>query len=127
MTTGLTSPSHYYLNLITDFVPRPINNETELMATQNRINSILDQKNLNQDERDYLRVLGMLIYEYEEKNETFPTLTDGELIQTLMEDYNIQIQDLLGIFDQEQTILDIVAGKRQLTSIEALKVRLLIL
>ena len=127
MTIGLTSPSSYYLNLITEFVPRPITNDAELMAIQQRINSILDRKNLNQDERDYLRVLGMLVYEYEEKNEQFPELTDGELLQTLMEEYNLKIQDFLEIFQQEQTILDILNGKRQLNSQEAFKLRSLIL
>jgi HTH-type transcriptional regulator/antitoxin HigA len=119
MTTGLTTPSPYYLNLITEFAPRPITNDAELMANQQRINSILDKKNLNQDDRDYLRVLGMLVYDYEEKNEQFPELTDGELLQTLIEDYNLKIPDFLEIFQQEQTILDILNGKRQLNSQEA--------
>ncbi len=127
MTTGLTTPSPYYLNLITEFAPRPITNDVELVATQQRINSILDRKNLNQDDRDYLNVLGMLVYDYEEKNEQFPELTDRELLTTLMEDYNLNIQDLLGIFEQEQVILEILNGKRQLTSQETFKVRSLML
>jgi HTH-type transcriptional regulator / antitoxin HigA len=127
MTTGLTTPSPYYLNLIAEFAPRPITNDAELVATQQRINSIIDNKNLNQDDRDYLRVLGILIYDYEEKNERFPELTDGELLQTLMKDYNLKVQDFLGIFDQEQTILDILNGKRNLNSQETFKVRSLIL
>jgi HTH-type transcriptional regulator / antitoxin HigA len=126
MTTGLTTPSPYYLNLIAEFAPRPITNDAELVATQQRINSIIDNKNLNQDERDYLRVLGILIYDYEEKNERFPELTDGELLQTLMKDYDLKVQDFLGIFDQEQTILDILNGKRNLNSQETFKVRSLL-
>ncbi|MCM0591375.1 MAG: transcriptional regulator [Gloeotrichia echinulata DEX184] len=127
MTTGLTTPSPYYLNLITEFPPRPITNEAEFMETQQRINSIIDQKNLNQDDRDYLRVLGILVYDYEEKNEPFPKLNDSELLKTLMDDYNLKIQDLLGIFEQEKIILDILNGKRTLTYKEAFKVRALIL
>lgn len=126
MTTGLTNPSPYYLNLITKFPPRPITNDAELMANQQRINSILDKTNLNQDDQDYLRVLGMLVYEYEEKNEHFPALTDAELLQTLMEDYNLKISDLLVIFQQETVILDILNGKRQLNAQETFKVRALI-
>ena len=123
MTTALTNPSPYYLKLITEFAPRPITNDADLIATQQRINDLLDQKPLNQDDQDYLRVLGMLVYDYEEKTEQFPELTDAELLQTLMEDYNLTIQDLLGIFEQEQTIVDILNGKRKLNSQEALKVR----
>lgn len=123
MITGLTIPSPYYLSLITEFAPRPITNDLELSITQERINTILDQKNLSQDDRDYINVLGMLVYDYEEKNEQFPKLTDGELLQTLMEDYNLEIRDFLGIFEQEQTILDILDGKRQLNSQETFKLR----
>ena len=127
MMTGLTIPSPYYLSLITEFAPRPITNDFELSMTQQRINTILDQKNLSQDDRDYINVLGMLVYDYEEKNEQFPKLTDGELLQTLMEDYNLEIRDFLGIFEQEGTILDILDGKRQLNSQETFKLRSLIL
>ena len=126
MITGLTIPSPYYLSLITEFAPRPITNDLELSITQQRINTILDQKNLSQDDRDYINVLGMLVYDYEEKNEQFPKLTDGELLQILMEDYNLEIQDFLGIFEKEQTILDILDGKRQLNSQETFKLRSLI-
>ena len=126
MITGLTIPSSYYLSLITEFAPRPITNDLELSITQQRINTILDQKNLSQDDRDYINVLGMLVYDYEEKNEQFPKLTDGELLQTLMGDYNLEIQDFLGIFEKEQTILDILDGKRQLNSQETFKLRSLI-
>ncbi|MBN4003348.1 transcriptional regulator [Nostoc sp. LPT] len=127
MTTGLTTPSPYYLSLITEFAPRPITNDAELTATQQRINSILDKSNLNHDDRDYLQVLGMLVYDYEEKNEQLPELTDRELLQTLMEDYNLKIPDFFGIFPQEQTVLDILNGKRQLNPQEAFKLRSLIL
>ena len=127
MITGLTIPSSYYLSLITEFAPRTITNDLELSITQQRINTILDQKNLSQDDRDYINVLGMLVYDYEEKNEQFPKLTDGELLHTLMEDYNLEIRDFLGIFEQEQTILDILDGKRQLNSQETFKLRSLIL
>ncbi|MDZ8104388.1 MAG: transcriptional regulator [Nostoc sp. DedQUE12a] len=123
MTTGLTPPSAYYLNLITEFAPRPITNDAELMATQKRINSILDKKNLNQDDRDYLNLLGILVYDYEDKNEHFPQLTDRELLETYMSDYNLKITDLLVIFEQEQIVLDILNGKRKLNSQETFKLR----
>ncbi|MEH1778319.1 MAG: hypothetical protein V7L26_04050 [Nostoc sp.] len=69
----------------------------------------------------------MLVYDYEEKNEQLPELTYGELLQTLMEDYNLKIPDFFGIFPHEQTVLDILNGKRQLNPQEAFKLRSLIL
>ncbi len=74
ITTGFKTPNNYYIELITTFPPRPIMNEVELIATQNRINFILDKGSLTKDDRDYLKILGMLVYEYEEKHENIPTI-----------------------------------------------------
>ena len=52
MTTGLKTPSSYYIEIITTFPPRPINCEAELIATQNRIDSIVNRRNITQDDLD---------------------------------------------------------------------------
>ena len=111
MTTGLKQSSNYYLDLIIAFPPRPISNEQELIATQNRINNILDQGKLTDDDQDYLKILGMLVYEYENKHEIMPKLEGRELLKAILEEDNLNHQDLLGIFDSEAVILDILQGK----------------
>lgn len=50
MTTGLSTPSSYYLQLINSFPPRPINNESERLATQEKIDALLDKNHLTQGE-----------------------------------------------------------------------------
>jgi HTH-type transcriptional regulator / antitoxin HigA len=67
--TTLTPPSSYYMEMVTTFPPRPIANDADFVATQERINSILDKKVITQDDRDYLMALGLLIYDYEEQHE----------------------------------------------------------
>ena len=104
-----------YLNLVMDFPPRPITNDSEWENIQQRINTILDKKQLTQDDRDYLRVLGMLVYDYEQKFEPMPKLKNAELLEALMQDYDIKIQDFLAIFDTEETILAILQNKRKMT------------
>lgn len=115
MTTGLKTPSSYYIELITTFPPRPITNDAELIATQNQINSILDQGKLTQDDRDYLKVLGTLVYDYEDKNEPMPTLKGVELLKALLGESNLQPQDLIPIFPTEAIVLDIINRERELT------------
>ena len=44
MISSLKILNHYYMQIIT--------NEQELIATKNQINSILDQRNITQDDRD---------------------------------------------------------------------------
>ncbi|GAX39487.1 putative transcription regulator with HTH domain protein [Tolypothrix sp. NIES-4075] len=115
MTSGLKTLSSYYIQLITTFAPRPITNEAELIATQNRINFILDNGNLTQDDKDYLKVLGTLVYDYEEKYEAMPILKGVTLLKTLLEESNLQPKDLIHICESESNILDILNGKAKLT------------
>ncbi|MEO8891890.1 MAG: transcriptional regulator [Coleofasciculaceae cyanobacterium] len=116
MTTGLKTPSSYYIELITTFPPRPITNDAELIATQNQINSILDKGKLTQDDRDYLKVLGTLVYDFEDKNEPMPTLKGIKLLKALLEESNFKPKDLVSICDNESIVLDILNGKRELTA-----------
>ncbi|NER05723.1 MAG: transcriptional regulator [Okeania sp. SIO3C4] len=115
MTTGLKTPNNYYIDLITTFPPRPITNETELIATQNRINSILDKGSLKKDDRDYLKILGMLVYEYEEEHEEIPTIRGVELLKALLEESQLSPQDLVPILGNEFMVLEVLNGKFQLS------------
>jgi HTH-type transcriptional regulator/antitoxin HigA len=116
MTTGLKTPSSYYIELITTFPPRPITNDSELIATQNQINHILDKGKLTQDDRDYLKVLGTLVYDYEDKNEPMPDLKGIELLTALLEESNLQPKDLASICQSESIVLDILNRNRELTA-----------
>jgi HTH-type transcriptional regulator / antitoxin HigA len=115
MTSGLKTPSNYYIKLLTTFPPRPITNEDELIATQNQINSILDKGNITQDDRDYLRVLGTLVYDYEQQHERMPTLKGVALLHALLEESDLQPKDLVSMLESESIVSDVLNGKRQLT------------
>lgn len=110
MTTGLKMPSSYYMQLINAFPPRPITDDAELLATQARINAILDRSPLTQDDQDYLKVLGTLVYEYEERTEVFPRLTGLALLRSLMTEMNLLPQDLVPILEDESIVDGILSG-----------------
>ncbi len=99
-----------------NFPPRPITNEAELIATQNQVNYILDKGKLTQDDRDYLKVLGTVVYDYEDKNEPMHILKGVELLKALLEKSNLQPKDLASICQSESIILDILDAKRELTA-----------
>jgi HTH-type transcriptional regulator/antitoxin HigA len=115
MTTGLKTPSSYYIEIITTFPPRPITCEAEFIATQNRIDFIVNRRNLTQDDRDYLNVLGTLVYDYEQKHEPMPVLKGIKLLKALMIEDNIQEKDLIYIFESESWVSEVMNGKRELT------------
>lgn len=116
MTTGLKPPSSYYLELIVNFPPRPIANQAEYEATQAQINKILERSNLTEDDRAYLKILGLTIYDYEEKHEQMPILSGVELIHALLEESNLTLQDLVPVLGNESLVQAILKGQQPLNS-----------
>ena len=108
--------SSAYIELLKTFPPRPITGEEELMATQEAIDSLLDKGELTPDERDYLHVLGMLVYEYEQTLEPIPDIYGVELLKALIEEFELRQKDLVPIFKTESIVSDILHEKRQLTT-----------
>jgi HTH-type transcriptional regulator / antitoxin HigA len=108
--------SSAYIELLKAFPPRPITAEEDLMATQAAIDSLLDRGKLTPDERDYLNVLGMLVYEYEQTLEPIPDIYGVELLKALIEEFALKQKDLVPIFKTESIVSDILREKRQLTT-----------
>ncbi|MEG3871886.1 MULTISPECIES: transcriptional regulator [unclassified Microcoleus] len=108
--------SSAYIELLKTFPPRPISAEEELMATQEAIDSLLDKGELTPDERDYLNVLGTLVYEYEKTLEPIPDIYGIEMLKALTEELGLRQKDLVPIFKTESIVSDILHEKRQLTT-----------
>jgi HTH-type transcriptional regulator/antitoxin HigA len=106
-----------YLELLKQYPPRPIHNEEDLEMMQEVINRLLDKPQLTVEEREYLNVLGSLIYEYEENQEPIPDIYGIELLKFILEEKNLQKQDLLSIFESKSTLDDIFDGLQELTPI----------
>ncbi|MBE9088806.1 transcriptional regulator [Microcystis aeruginosa LEGE 11464] len=106
-----------YLELLKQYPPRPIHNEEDLEMMQQVINRLLDKPQLTAEEREYLNVLGALIYEYEENQEPIPDIYGIELLKFILEERNLQKQDLLSIFESKSTLDDIFDGLQELTPI----------
>ena len=116
MTPSLDKPNTY-IELLLAFPPRPIKSESELLATQKVIDSLIDRApSLSPDESDYLNVLGTLVYEYEQTQEPIPDIYGVELLKVLIEDNELRQKDLVPIFKTESIVSDILKNRRQLTT-----------
>ena len=104
-----------YIQLLLQFPPRTINNESELEATQVVIDKLLDCPQLSPEESDYLNVLGTLVFDYEQKNEAIPDIYGVELLKVLIAERQLRQKDLVPVFKTESIVSDILNGKRQLT------------
>lgn len=105
-----------YLVLLHKFPPRPIRNDKELEATQEVVNSLLDKPSLTAEERDYLNVLGTLIYDYERTLDPIIDVHGVELLKFLLEADNLRQKDLVPIFKTESIVSEVLNGKRDLTA-----------
>ena len=87
-----------YLELLKQYPPRLIRNKKELEDTEKVVNSLLDKLELDKlqltiEEREYLSVLAVLIYEYEEKNqELIPDIYGIELLKTILGLFFVKIK-----------------------------------
>jgi HTH-type transcriptional regulator / antitoxin HigA len=104
-----------YIQLLQKFPPRTITNDQQLEATQEVIDSLLDRTELTPEESDHLNVLGTLVFDYEQKNETIADIYGVELLKVLIAERNLRQKDLISVFKTESIVSDILNGKRQLT------------
>jgi HTH-type transcriptional regulator / antitoxin HigA len=114
MTLGLRDPE-LYLQLLKTFPPRPITSEEQLLATQQVIDDLLDRPELTPDERDYLDVLGTLVYDYEQKYDPMPEIQGRELLKALLAEADLKPEDLLPIFKTEAAVFAVLNGQQELT------------
>ena len=71
---------------------------------------------MTSDERDYLNVLGTLVYKYEPTLKPIPDIYGIELLKALIEELDMRQKDLVYIFKSESIVSDVLHEKRQLTT-----------
>lgn len=111
----IVTKSETYIDLITEFPPRPIKSEQDFIAIQKIVDTLLDLKQLSPDQREYLNLLGILIHEYEEKTVEIPDIYGVELLSVLIEEWDLKQKDLVPIFKTESIVSAVLNGHRQLT------------
>jgi HTH-type transcriptional regulator / antitoxin HigA len=104
-----------YIQLLQTFPPRPIKSDEDLLAVQDVIDRIVDANQITPEQQDYINILGMLVYEYEEKYVSIPDLSGVELLKALIHEFDLQQKDLVHIFKTESIVSAILNGKRKFT------------
>jgi HTH-type transcriptional regulator / antitoxin HigA len=97
---------------------RLIKTEEDYFTIQKVIDSLIDQDELNQDERDYLNLLGTLIVEYEAKYYPLPELTGIDLIKALLTEMNLTEDNLISVLGSQEKVKQILNQERELTNQE---------
>jgi HTH-type transcriptional regulator/antitoxin HigA len=103
-----------YIELLTEFPPRPIHSQADLDAVQKVVYELIDRGKLNADEEDYLSLLGTLVHQYEEIHHPIPDIYGVELIEALLEEFDLKQKDLVPIFKTESIVSAVLNGHRKL-------------
>jgi HTH-type transcriptional regulator / antitoxin HigA len=74
-----------YLELVRQFPLKPLHTDGDLKRAQAMLNTLLDIEELNQDQQDYLHVLGTLIHEYEAQHHPIESVPPAQLLAFLIE------------------------------------------
>jgi HTH-type transcriptional regulator/antitoxin HigA len=111
----LAAESNSYIELLKKFPPRPIKSEADLLLVQEVVDNLIDSQEITPEKQDYINVLGMLVYEYEEKHVSIPDLNGVELLKALINEFGIKQKDLILVFKTELIVSAILQGKRKFT------------
>jgi HTH-type transcriptional regulator / antitoxin HigA len=111
----ITTESNSYIELLKNFPPRPINSEADLLAVQKVIDNLIDSGEITPEQQDYINILGMLVYEYEEKHISISDLSGVDLLKALINEFDLQQKDLIPIFKTESIASAILKGRRKFT------------
>jgi HTH-type transcriptional regulator/antitoxin HigA len=107
-------PRKSYIDLLLDFPPRPIYSEEELDAVQKVVYELIDRGNLSTEEEEYISVLCMLVEQYEQVHHPIPDIYGVELIEALLEEFDLKQKDLVPIFKTESIVSAVLNGHRKL-------------
>ncbi|MEM7794871.1 MAG: helix-turn-helix domain-containing protein [Cyanobacteria bacterium P01_C01_bin.118] len=107
--------SNSYIELLQKFPPRPIKSEEELIAVQEVVDTLLDAGEITPEKQDYINLLGILIYDYEEMHVPIPDLYGVELLKALIDELGLKQKDLVSIFKTESIVSAILSGQRKFT------------
>lgn len=107
--------SRTYEELLDLFQPVPISSKTELSLAQEVIYELLGKGRLNQDEKKYLELLGILVEYYEKRNLCIPDLHGIDLLKALITEHDLRQKDLVDVFKATSIVSDVLNGKRNMT------------
>lgn len=112
-----TAATHLdFMALVQVLAPRPIRNKRQLAAAYREIERLMRLPKLSADERDYLELLSMLVEKYEAALEPPPGVSQGQMLEHLLEARKLTQAQLAKATRISANLLSNVrAGRRELS------------
>jgi HTH-type transcriptional regulator/antitoxin HigA len=121
-TIGKTTPTFNqknYSQLLSEVLPKVIETEAEYEQLLAKAEELIFTKNKTIEQQSLLKLLVLLIEEYETKNYPLETPQPWQILQHLMESSGTRQADLVGIIGSSGVVSEVVNGKRNISKAQA--------
>lgn len=110
-----TIDTKIYSHLLSKTLPKIIETETEYQQTLEKVEQLTFNKNKTLEELNLLKLLVLLIEQYEQENYPIQKAKPHEILLHLMDSNNLRQADLVGIIGSSGVISEVVNGKRNIS------------
>lgn len=121
-TIGKTTPTfnhENYSQLLGEFLPKIIESEDEYEEILAKVEELTFTKNKTYEQQNLLKLLVLLIEEYETENYPLENPKPYEILQHLMESSGTSQADLVGVIGSSGVVSEVVNGQRNISKIQA--------
>jgi HTH-type transcriptional regulator / antitoxin HigA len=115
----ITFDKAVYVNLLADFVPQVINSEAEYDRALAIAERLVANRNLSNEESQFLSLIVTLIEDYEGKHYPMGDVSPHAALLHLMEYSGTSQTDLIGSIGSQEVVAEIVDAKRSIYPIQA--------
>ncbi|WP_017294816.1 helix-turn-helix domain-containing protein [Geminocystis herdmanii] len=110
-----TIDTKIYSHLLSKTLPKIIETETEYQQTLEKVEQLTFKKNKTLEELNLLKLLVLLIEQYEQENYSIEKAKPQEILLHLMDSNNLRQADLVGIIGSSGVISEVINGKRNIS------------
>jgi len=111
----MTSAALDYARLLAELRPEAIRGEEQSRSYIQKLEELTSRKKVTPAEAKLIRLLTVLVEEYEAKHHPLPEAGPLDIIRHLMEAHKLRQKDLVDVFGTESIVSDVLNGKRDLT------------
>lgn len=104
-----------YVALLRQIRPEVIRDDRQNQLYLSRLETLSSKKSLTKAEEKLMRLLLLLVEDFERKSDPVPDAPPIDVLRHLMEAHDLKQKDLAGIFGTESVVSEVLHGKRELT------------
>jgi HTH-type transcriptional regulator / antitoxin HigA len=115
----ITLDRNNYPQLLAEFVPQAIDSEAEYDRALAIAERLIFKKDRTEAEIKFLKLVVVLIEDYEAEHYPMDAVAPHELLQHLMESNSTRQADLVGLIGSRGVVSEVVNGKRAISKAQA--------